>query len=288
MINFINELNNYQPIPRELIFDNSLSDRARFVYVYMASKPNGWSFFIEPMAKDIGYSTDTLRKYINELITSGWLIKGEQQKDKGMFGAVQYTLKATKNTVSEKVRDGKNTTQKEKRDIEQKRDEKEEIKEYKEKFDAFVLAYKKAGGRVRNADTEFKDFTKRHKDWKQVIPYLGMALQREIKARNQAKANNKFYPAIKNLITYLGKQRAWEMYVTIGEEIKNNEYTPECGGALTWNDYYNCYIYTSMFVEDLTDGYNDNNRPDGATIMLNNGRGFIVWNAEKKEWQNKK
>ena len=290
MINFINELNNYQPIPRELIFDNSLSDRARFVYVYMASKPNGWSFFIEPMAKDIGYSTDTLRKYINELITSGWLIKGEQQKDKGMFGAVQYTLKATKNTVSEKVRDGKNTTQKEKRDIEQKRDEKEDIKEYKEKFLAFVCLYKKMGGKARGVETEFNDFKKRHKDWKQVLPYLELAVQRETNARNQAKAQKKFFPEPKMLQTYLGKQRAWELYVTVGENIETlkNEYCPTTGGALTWNDYYNCYIYTSMFVEDLADGYNDNNRPDGATIMLNNGRGFIVWNAEKKEWQNKK
>jgi hypothetical protein len=102
MGNFINELKNYQPIPRDLVFDSTLSDRARFVYVYMASKPNDWSFFIEPMAKDIGYSSETLRKYINELIASGWLIKGAQQKEKGMFGAVQYTLKASKNTVSEK------------------------------------------------------------------------------------------------------------------------------------------------------------------------------------------
>ena len=140
---------------------------------------------------------------------------------------------------------------------------------------------------MRSVDTEFNDFTKRHKDWKQVIPYLEMALQREIKARNQAKANNKFYPAIKNLITYLGKQRAWEMYVTIGEEIKNNEYTPICGGALNWNDYYGCYMYIGYWDGDISDGYTNDDRPNGASITLNNGRGVITWNSETHKWEKK-
>lgn len=74
-----NELLGFQSIPRNLIFDSSVSDRARFVYCFMASKPDDWDFFLEPMAKEIGYSVDTLRKYINELINKGWLVKGEQQ-----------------------------------------------------------------------------------------------------------------------------------------------------------------------------------------------------------------
>lgn len=111
MAKFTNELNNYQNIPRKLVFDTNLSDRARFVYCFMACKPNDWDFYLEPMAKDIGYSVDTLRKYINELIEGGWLEKGEQERDNGVFGAVSYTLKATKNTDTEKTRYGKIPTQ---------------------------------------------------------------------------------------------------------------------------------------------------------------------------------
>lgn len=91
MGNFNNKLQNYQSIPRQLIFNNQLSDRARFVFCYMASKPDGWDFYIEPMANELGYTSKTLRKYINELIDSGWLVKGEQ-KNEGKFGAVEYTL----------------------------------------------------------------------------------------------------------------------------------------------------------------------------------------------------
>ena len=122
MGNFVNKLSNYQVIPRELIFDNTLSDRARFVYCYMASKPNGWDFYMNPMAKEIGYSVETLRKYINELVENGWLVKGEQ-KNEGLFGAVTYTLNdsktqneeessdGTKNSDTEKTRHGEIPTQ---------------------------------------------------------------------------------------------------------------------------------------------------------------------------------
>ena len=131
MSNFINGLKNFQVIPRELVFDNSLSDRARFVYCFMAYKPDGWDFLLNPMAKELGYSVETLRKYINELIDGGWLKKGEQNND-GKFGAVVYTLLSTKkadteeiptrkNTDTEKFRHGENPTQYNK-DNEEKKD----------------------------------------------------------------------------------------------------------------------------------------------------------------------
>jgi hypothetical protein len=34
----------------------------------------------------------------------------------------------------------------------------------------------------------------------------------------------------------------------------------------------------------ISDGYTDDNRPNGATITLNNGRGRIQWDAKSKEW----
>ena len=306
MGNVKNELKGFESIPRDLVFDKSLSDRARFVYVFMACKPDGWNFFLEPMAKDIGYSVDTLRKYLNELVASGWLVKGEQTNEKGLFGAVEYTIKATKFTDTENFRHGKNTVQEnidniKIKDTDNKEKDKEEslskksesalsfaatlpCKE-KEKFAAFVALYKKMGGKVRGVDTEFNDFTKRHKDWREVLPYLELAVQRETKARNQAKAERKFFPEPKMLQTYLGKQRAWELYVTVGEDLTSEEYTPECGGMLNWNDYYNAYLFVGMFYEQIADGYTDDNRPNGATIMLNNGRGFIVWNKETKKWE---
>lgn len=111
MSNFKNELDGYQTIPRELIFDSSISDRARFLYCYMASKPEGWNFYIASMSKELGYSRQTLQKYISELIEHGWLERNGQSKtSSGCFASMVYTLKSTvvnflphgKNSAAEK------------------------------------------------------------------------------------------------------------------------------------------------------------------------------------------
>ncbi len=121
MAKLIKNYKGYESISRELIFDNTMSDRARFVYCYMMAKPDGWDFLIQPMAKELGYSPETLHKYINELIEHGWLSKGAQTTDDfGKFGAVEYIINdeprkentvtentVTENTVTEKTRDGK-------------------------------------------------------------------------------------------------------------------------------------------------------------------------------------
>lgn len=111
----INELKqNFSQIPNALIFDEELSSLSRFVYCFMASKPDGWKFFSKKLAKDLGYSQDTLRKYISELVESGWVTKKAQEKStNGTFGANIYIIHAfkqdTKITVSEKTRIGKTT-----------------------------------------------------------------------------------------------------------------------------------------------------------------------------------
>lgn len=86
-----NKTKGFNSISRELVFDNVLSDRARFVYVYMACKPDGWDFFQDKVAEELGYKKATLRKYLDELILRGWIVEEEQEND-GKFGALQYTI----------------------------------------------------------------------------------------------------------------------------------------------------------------------------------------------------
>lgn len=222
MAKFSNELTSFQNIPRDLVFDSTLSDRARFVYCFMACKPNDWNFFLEPMAKEIGYSVDTLRKYVNELVLSGWLEKGEQEREKGVFGATQYTLKATKNTDTGFFRHGKTPIQHnidniQIIDVDKEKEIDKSISkknEFFDMFEAFVIEYKRLYGKHTGggAKTLFKEFTKRHKDWRDVIPLLMNALNKEDAQRNKAKKNNEFFPSPKMLSTYLGKQRAWETW----------------------------------------------------------------------------
>ena len=69
-------------------------------------------------------------------------------------------------------------------------------------------------------------------------------------------------------------------------ETVNEVYMPTCDGALSWNEYYKCFMYVGFWDgRHIADGYNDDNRPHGATITLNNGRGTITWNRNSKQWE---
>lgn len=88
---------NFTIVPNELVLDNSISDRARFIFVYIASKPDDWDFYMPSMCKELKLSEDTVRKYVKELTLSGWIINhGQQQLENGQWSAVYYELLSEK------------------------------------------------------------------------------------------------------------------------------------------------------------------------------------------------
>ena len=110
-----NKTKGFGSIPRDVVYDKELSDRARFVYVYMACKPENWEFYQDKVAEELGYGKDTLRKYLDELIIRGWITENEQQND-GKFGCLEYVIEVKrkvgnlpirKKADSEKTRIGK-------------------------------------------------------------------------------------------------------------------------------------------------------------------------------------
>lgn len=66
-----------------------------------------------------------------------------------------------------------------------------------------------------------------------------------------------------------------------------NDYMPQTSPLLAWNDYYNCYIYLGFWDGHIADGYSDDERPDGASVTLNNGRGIVIWDKVTKTWKKK-
>lgn len=66
------------------------------------------------------------------------------------------------------------------------------------------------------------------------------------------------------------------------------EYHPYGNLSLMFSEKYQCYIYIGYYDGTLIDGYTDDERPDGATVMLNSGRGTIVWSKSEKRWVLKK
>lgn len=66
--------------------------------------------------------------------------------------------------------------------------------------------------------------------------------------------------------------------------LKNGEYAPQ-GRTIWFNEDTKSYWSLDNFYDErIYDGYDDENRPDGAEITLNNGRGTYVWNTNNKKW----
>lgn len=66
---------------------------------------------------------------------------------------------------------------------------------------------------------------------------------------------------------------------------KDATYTPQ-GRTIWFNEQTKSYWSDDNFYyESISDGYEDDNRPDGATLTLNNARGNIKWNAQTKKWE---
>jgi predicted transcriptional regulator len=101
---------NFTMISNEVVQDSNLSDRARFIYCYMASMPDDWVFYQANLAKSLGYSRDTLQKYMNELLSAGVLTR-KQEKNGTKFANYTYELMPYKKqepkfSATEKSRNG--------------------------------------------------------------------------------------------------------------------------------------------------------------------------------------
>lgn len=82
----------------------------------------------------------------------------------------------------------------------------ETISEEEQMFDKFRRTYR---GTKRGLQTEFTNFKKKHKDWREVLVILLPAYQAQQTKREQALRQGCFVPQEKNLSTYIN-QRCWE------------------------------------------------------------------------------
>lgn len=87
----------------------------------------------------------------------------------------------------------------------------------KEEFEIFRLKYP---GVKRGLETEFEYFTKKTKDWKDILPQLLPLLNTQINIRTIIEQRGDFIPEWKHLKTWINN-RCWE------EELKETEQTKE-------------------------------------------------------------
>jgi predicted transcriptional regulator len=78
-------------IPNYVINNNRLSIAARFLYLYIASKPADYRHYITYILEALDCSEDSLQKYTKELEDAGFMIR-EQRRENGKFSYNYYKL----------------------------------------------------------------------------------------------------------------------------------------------------------------------------------------------------
>lgn len=70
-------------------------------------------------------------------------------------------------------------------------------------------------------------------------------------------------------------------------KFESAAYTPQ--GRTIWYDENTKAYWTddNFYYGVISDGYTDEDRPDGATLTMNNARGIIRWNSLTKKWEKK-
>jgi len=78
----------------------------------------------------------------------------------------------------------------------------------KKLYSVFKDFYELYPGKKRKLEIEFENFKKKNEDWKEIIPILIPAIQKEETLRKKAKQEQEFFPQPKYLSTWINK-RCW-------------------------------------------------------------------------------
>lgn len=78
--------------PDDIWTHKGLSLQAKGLFTYMWTKPDNWIFYQDFIAKELEISVDMVRKYIQELLKSGWLSREQARTERGKFNSFDYVL----------------------------------------------------------------------------------------------------------------------------------------------------------------------------------------------------
>lgn len=82
----------YTAIPNEVITNTNLTIEARWLLVYLLSKPHSWIVRIEDIRRVGGIGRDKGYSLLKELVDAGYVQKHETRTEDGQYGAVEYLV----------------------------------------------------------------------------------------------------------------------------------------------------------------------------------------------------
>lgn len=253
----IHKTGNYTVMSNEHLIDKRLSIKAKGLLSIMLSLPEDWDYSVLGLTRLSKDGKDCILSTLAELRNAGYVRMTQTKSDKGHFASWCYDVFESSqngnpnsesphsgNPNSESPHSGnpqqlntnsiniitdsrivnntptsKNTKKPNTKENTPSIPQGEvlELSLEEELFEAFRKAYK---GSKRGHDTEFRDFTKKHKDWKDVVKILLPAYERQEAILEQRLKDTGWRPEPKNLKTYLN-QRCWETEENYEKRINN-------------------------------------------------------------------
>lgn len=277
---------NYTTISNVFLRDKELSLKAKGLLATILSLPENWDFSIKGICATIKEGTTAVYSAINELKEHGYCKVVTYRNEKGMIVGNDYTFYEDPSmenlNVGNQTQINTNISLPNTKDTDNKEKKKEEKEINKELFEQCWIAYKRKGSKKKSLEY-WKKLTDVEKQ--NVMPHIKAYVStREL----QYQKDFERYLRDKTFTTIVfSKNKVIYDPTRLDKKDKANEvYMPLTDGALSWNDYYTCYMYVGYWDgKHIPDGYDDDTRPDGASVTLNNGRGTITWDAETKEWR---
>lgn len=90
---------NFTQVPNGVIYDSRISLKAKGLYVYLFSKPDGWEFHLSVMQSEMKEGKDSIYNGIKELVDAGYIIR--RQINNGKFGGTVYEFTQPENPCTE-------------------------------------------------------------------------------------------------------------------------------------------------------------------------------------------
>lgn len=271
----------YTTISNVFLRDENLSLKAKGFLALVMALPNDWDFSINGIVTIVKEGKTAIYSAINELKDNGYCKVETIRDEKGKVVGNDYSFYENPYMENPNVDNQPQQSIDGNKVLNQKKNESDKSLSKKfgvdELFEECWVAYRRKGHKKKAKE----QWLKLKDDEKQsVMPHIHVYVNtREL-----------VYQA--DFERYL-KNRDFQSIIVKGNNVvfdpskeTDNTYHPITGGALNWNEYYKCYLYTSWYFDGdgIADGYDDDKRPDGAQIVLNNGRGTLTWSKKQQKW----
>lgn len=300
-ITIIEPVSRFKKVDISLIENENIDCTTLGVYTKLIVLGKKWNLNVKGLRKHLGLSDDKVRKALSLLEQEGYIVRTPCRNDKGQLIGWNYTIYPTPVNEDERSQAGKSksnlgdinpTTPKtdnsdcgglinnrlnQKIDlIENKEERDKSLSKKDDLFEECWKAYRRKGSKS-NAKKYWLKLS--DDDKKKVLPHI------------KAYCSSRELNYQKDFERYL-RDRIFDNIIVKGNTVlfdpslgASSEYNPVAGVDFFYNDFYKTWMYIGYDTSFIPDGYNADNRPNGAKVTLNNARGTLIWNATDKRWE---